>query len=1263
LSDPWDETRAFLGTDRFVVERRIGEGSMGAVYLAQDRDLRARVALKTLRRVDPVGIYRFKREFRALADLHHPNLVRLHELFCERDQWFFTMEYVEGRAFLDYVLARSARRSPAAQRAAESWPQWQSGVAVDGVPEYESGEMRLDGLEMLFPTPLRDAERLRHVLVQITEGLGAVHAVGKLHRDLKPDNVLVTAQGRAVLLDFGIVLESEHESQTTLESAVLGTPAYMSPEQAANHPIDESSDFYALGAMLYEALTGTIPFDGPYMEVLKLKQQRDPLEPSRLVSGVPPDLEALCMGLLSRDAKARPRGEAILRALKSRKVVSMPPAPEVEVQSVGNAPFVGRAAELVQLTQALGASDGGKAVVALLSGPSGIGKTTLVERFIDEVVERGQAVVLQGRCYERESLPFKGIDSLVDALARHLRRLPPVQVAEVMPRDVLALAQLFPVLHRVEDVSQTKRRGQLPSDPHELRKRAFAALRELCSRVADRHPLVLFIDDLQWGDVDSARLLVELVTGHDAPAVLLLCAYRDVDQEDNACLRTLVHQLKDSHADVRRIQLGALSQEESVTLARTLLGDGGREGASVVGKEAAGSPYLLTELVRFVHGRDAQDADGISFEQALEHRLSTLSKDSRMLLQLLSVAARPVPEDMLALASAFNIDLQAGLSELRGEKLVRGVATRDGRAVECYHDRVREAVTSQLPPELLALWHRRLASTLEASGSQDLEALAVHLLGAGEHARAGLYALRAAAQAERALAFDKAARLYSIAVAHHAQGDTDKRELLARWGDALVAAGRGGEAASVYLEISELAQGADALDLRRKAGVQLVLGGYVEEGLSVLHDLLARLQAPFPDTAEAALQRCAQLHAELHTRGLDTLLRNESQVPTSTLAELDTLWAVALGVLVREPHRPLPWIARYLQLALEAGERERVYQGLCLYHALIDAPLGWSPLGALSHAEKLVAGHDAQRSNAMWSLAHGLAASQAGDAAKAASALQAAEELLHAQGPSGVVELRVCRVAYAQLVSMFGLVDALDAVSGWAREAEERNDQLLAVSLGLLSGLACLVRDEVDAARQRIAAADLVLHDPDLELQRRCLHVLSVQAALYEQDPSMLAAAIEAIDRLLAESRFWSTSWQVFLRLSRARVHLALAELSASTPSLQWLTEADNDVAEALASPAVSFVDALRVVSAGIALARGDTAAAIAGLDAVLSSGEAQQQPLLLASALRRRAELGQARVAGLVQHADGMMRERGVVDPERMAQLFAPGAARASTE
>jgi hypothetical protein len=161
----------------------------------------------------------------------------------------------------------------------------------------------------------------------------------------------------------------------------------------------------------------------------------------------------------------------------------------------------------------------------------------------------------------------------------------------------------------------------------------------------------------------------------------------------------------------------------------------------------------------------------------------------------------------------------------------------------------------------------------------------------------------------------------------------------------------------------------------------------------------------------------------------------------------------------------------------------------------------------------------------------------------------------------------------------------------------------------------------------------------------------------------MLAAAIEAIDRLLAESRFWSTSWQVFLRLSRARVHLALAELSASTPSLQWLTEADNDVAEALASPAVSFVDALRVVSAGIALARGDTAAAIAGLDAVLSSGEAQQQPLLLASALRRRAELGQARVAGLVQHADGMMRERGVVDPERMAQLFAPGAARASTE
>jgi hypothetical protein len=229
--------------DRFEVRARIGSGGNGVVYRVLDRGRGAEVALKTLTASGGRELYRFKREFRALVDLAHPNLVALHELHTYGDEWLFTMELVDGVPFHEYV------RPPP------------TGVAVESQEETAPrhvGPRQLEGLGPLDPV------RLREALYQIADGLHALHGAGKLHRDIKPSNVLVDRSGRVVILDFGLVtdVESDHVDRTH-DRVAVGTPAYMSPEQASgDEELDGRSDQYSLACVLYEMLAGAPPFSG-----------------------------------------------------------------------------------------------------------------------------------------------------------------------------------------------------------------------------------------------------------------------------------------------------------------------------------------------------------------------------------------------------------------------------------------------------------------------------------------------------------------------------------------------------------------------------------------------------------------------------------------------------------------------------------------------------------------------------------------------------------------------------------------------------------------------------------------------------------------------------------------------------------------------------------------------------------------------------------------------------------------------------------------
>jgi hypothetical protein len=719
--------------NRYHVRRRIGSGSFGIVYEVFDPVRDKYLALKALRQATSDALYRFKREFRSLSDMAEPNLVRLYDLVSVGDRWYVSMELIRGGNFIEYVR---------------------------GTAFASAGDERDQTADADAGIPAADPNRLALALPQLATGLVALHGAGKLHRDIKPSNVLVgAADHRVVLLDFGLVLDTDLLSLGTNTVATSGTPAYMSPEQAEGASLGPASDWYAVGIILYEALTGHVPFRGSYAEILDAKRAGDIPPPSTIVAGVPPLFDDLCRDLLRLDPAARASSDEILARLGA----SAPP-PRISFAARGSHLLLGRERHLRVLGDAFAAAVEGTQTTICVQGDSGAGKTALVRAFLDEKRdEMPDLVVLTGRCYQRESVPYKGVDSLVDALHRYTSRLDLAAIDALLPRDFAPAEQLFPILGSLGDLMRMRRRvvPDLDANQHDLRQRAFAAMHELLLRLAERTKLVLFIDDLQWGDVDSAELLDEVLRPPEAPPLLFIAAYRSDAADASPFVRAFRERVP-----ARDLILNPLTPEESRELALELLGDSVSDPAEVAGiiaDESGGSPLFINELVRAfsmagpaVLGRDA------TILEVLQVRLRSLPPSELGLLQMIAVHGRPILRAPLHRALSGG-EFEKTLTTLAAQNLIRGRETGHGEAVEPYHDRIAEAALAMLDEKELRQRHAQLATALEKF-EVDAELLADHLLAAGQPDRAAVYVERAAENAAAALAFDRAARLFRRAI-------------------------------------------------------------------------------------------------------------------------------------------------------------------------------------------------------------------------------------------------------------------------------------------------------------------------------------------------------------------------------------------------------------------------------------------------------------------------------------------------------------------
>ena len=1051
---------------------------------------------------------------------------------------------------------------------------------------------------------------------------------------------------------------------TLAEGRVSGTPSYMAPEQVAASPATTASDVYAVGVMLFEALTSSLPFSGPLARVFADKLHKDAPRASEQSADIAHDLDALCAELLSREQEKRPTVAGLLARLgpAADREAAVPRSPSIAPPFSAAQALVGRERELGVLRAAYETAAGGQAVVLLVSGESGMGKSALVSAFLEQQRARGDAVVLAGRCNEREDVPFKAFDALVDNLSRHLRKLSREQALSVLPREVFALARLFPVLERVAAVAEAP--SKVIGDAPELRRRAFAAFGELIGRIRDRQPVCLFIDDLQWVDADSVLFMRALLVDRDPAPILLVLSHRSEGAEQNERLSAIAEVAAANAAlSVQRLDVKPLDDAAARALAlKTLQETHGDPEALAHGivREAGGSPFFVNALAQHVV-RSGEALAGLSLAQVLGSHLHALAPNARRLLEVSALAGQPLPLELLLSATAASHD---ALDELRALHLVRIGATERGKTLECYHDRIRETVASQLSSDERAGRYRALSTKLMTDPSGDPELLSTCFEGAGQRPEAARYAALAAERAERGMAFDRAAELYKRALELGPPTAPERHAHLIAMAEALGNAGRAKEAADAYLHAAAGVTGHQATDLRRCAAQELMQGGYASEGDALMRQVFAEVSVEIPETHARAMLDYAVMQARVRLSGLPVPSPAGVLSPKQRL--LLDVGRTSTYLAVGDPIFGVWAGTKYLLLASAAGDPAHIAWALALegYNFTVLSPRSEKRITQIfrvaSEHAKLAGVPEIE----------GVIATNDGigfSFGRAMTVELGRKRLLHA------LELLTGRRGLRFYLDVANLYLTRMPSSDFPYEA--RRSALLieeAFSLGrswtgghmaaMSTGVRLLVDDVAGVVRHLDQTARAWQPQASMQWMDATTFEASTYVAFYRGDPSEALARADKLWPFYERSAIRrSALGAANLHAHRGTAALWVARLPGTERSrrraLLDIARADNKHLEKSAfHPYPGHALALRT---GLALAAGDRKAARAALRAYVEAGT--QSPMLAgAEVLAARRLLGTLlggdEGEAMRSSADAALRSMGVVDIERSAQLLLPG-------
>lgn len=892
-----------------------------------------------------------------------------------------------------------------------------------------------------------------------------------------------------------------------------------------------------------------------------------------------------------------------------------------------------------------------------IHGPSGIGKTALVQHFLDPLADRDDVVVLRGRCYEHESVPYKALDGIIDSLSAYLSSLPPFRTAELIPREIGALARAFPVMLRVEAVASAARSEVENPDPSAQRRLAFSALRELLGRIAARDALVLYIDDLHWADSDSTLLLGDLLRPPGPPPLLMLACLRT----EEIALKPFFQALVDGAGAFRctALRLEPMTDDEAREVIAGLTYGEARIDQTErleLSREAGGNPFLLEQLAQYVAVHDTGGTRKATLADMLERRLRGLPDGARRFLEVLAVCGRPMAPQLVHDAVGLAGDERSLVAILRADHLLRnsGSASR----IEVYHDRIRETLAAQLSPDQVRGIHALLVRTLTARGADDPEALFEHCRGAGDRDGAAHQAVRAARKAHSALAFDRAALFYrsALELAPHDPAVAEWKQGLA---ESLTNAGRPQEAAEVYLDASRGAERRQQVELQRRAAEQYLVGGNIDRGMEVIRTVLGTLNMRLASGPLTALASLSWWYARLRLRGLDFVTRDARHIPSKSLLRIDTCWSVVTGLATVDSIRAASFNTRHLLLALDAGEPYRVARALALEAGFLKTGGTRLRYGALcaERGARAAAQSGEPHAQALLALSEGMASLLAGEWKQASLLCEQALDILREHCSGATWELNCAESFLLGALLFQGEIGEVSRrLPPLLTAARDRGNLYFETELRTRMNLVWLAADQPDEGERHANEAMQGWSHQGFHRQHYNHALARIQTALY------CGRAEVAWDLVTSNWRAFERTLLLrvqFLRIEASYLHARAALLMAAggRDAGRFLSIAREDVRriERCKRP---WGDAIAMLlAAAVINLEGRSREAEERLGAAVTAFEGADMKLYAAVARRR---LGALRHDDggreLVREADHWMADQGISHTGRMSRLIAPG-------
>lgn len=1244
-----------LRAGRYELLRRLGSGSIGVVFEAIDHHNGQRVAVKQLRPLVPAGAYRLQREFDVLRGLRHPNVVQYYELYTDENPAFITMELIEGQDFVSYVRPGSSGIRRAIPRAITDSPLITEKPALPAFSKHVN------------------QKRLRDALRQLVPAVQAIHAAGVIHRDLKPSNVLVDGEGRVVVMDFSIATEARsYADEATSGGVMIGTPEYMAPEQAAGEAETSAADWYALGAMMYVAMTGRVPFEGSWNQVVENKQAYDPPLADTLVDGAPDDLVQLCAALISRHPDKRPNAAEIRRQLGIKFDITAVDEGS-ELKWVGLAPpFVGRTTEMATLRALFAQVDSraGAGAAALITGQPGLGKSRLLDEFIEQAQAASSApiLLLRGLCHPHDPRCYNAFEQLARQLSCELQSLNKAELAEVLPEDRQLLPRMFSTFLRVAGIERSSRttRTNLPA----LRIRAVDALYELLARLADERPVIIAIDNVHWADRDSVALLCDLFATGVPVGVMVVLAGRAAGDRHSSSSQTADETDGDGRSELTPdewralramvdsdLPLTELAHAEQDELFRLMSGRE-RDPAELPGPRI-GVPLLLIERIQRVLAARPGDGGGADSSRSVDlfaHHIDRLPRTARVLLQAIAMMGSPAPLSALAKAADLSIaDRGKAIDALRTAGLV--VETHEGHEpwVWAAHDEIHIAALRAVAPGRQRELHLRLAMALQRTGNTRDTVLGARWRAAGDLERAFAFQERAAKSANERFAFHRAADTYAQALEAAHPDSVIAGQLTLWFARAAFCARRFDEATLAYQQVIASGRHTTA-DVHWRAAEGALRAGDFERALASMRDLCGRLgveklaRQPERRTGRWSMRAREALAVRRARR-----LRDESEVAAVELQRTDGLQDMALALLALAPTFGANLQSEQLLATLRHGEKLRVGRARScelLYQLTRASEITDADSRRAALALEDVSGQHDPHGAALASLCNALVHQGLGSLEDASGLLQRAVDTLTQHCPDSHWVLSIVRFWQFMNASQRGrMADYSRFLARAIAHARRAGDRYHWTLFGALPNTWRLMWfDRVgDGLGDDHEFLDIRTDDWSkwAYVLRAMVHLARAMALVYLQRPEPAAQALTAFAKALGKHRAMHVVWFEPLHLDlRARVALMRGQTDRADKLARQLAHLNLGVAAGHAD----------VVRAVIAFRHGDHAACDRRLQRAETLFVQQGAELFAMSARWRMAELANgARAQTLRAEVTDWCHERGLVNVERMLSYLCP--------